>query len=99
MILKRGNISRTLIMIRCLGLTGIVNNPGLRPNLQFNITAPNGNVIKHPANGWRWSKETMDEKFATGELRFSDDYTRVIRRTYLCDMEGFPPSNHWTNLT
>lgn len=44
-----------------------VNNPGLRPNLQFNITAPNGNVIKHPANGWRWSKETMDKKFATGE--------------------------------
>ena len=40
----------------------------------------------------------MDEKFATGELRFSDDYTRVIRRTYLCDMEGLPPSNHWTNF-
>lgn len=75
-----------------------VNNPGLRPNLQFDIIAPNGNVIKHPANGWRWSKETMDEKFATGELRFSDDCTRVIRRTYLCDMEGLPPSNHWTNF-
>lgn len=75
-----------------------VNNPGLRPNLQFNITAPNGNIIKHPANGWRWSKKTMDEKFATGELRFSDDYSRVIRRTYLCDMGGLPPSNLWTNL-
>ncbi|MDD6235188.1 MAG: site-specific DNA-methyltransferase [Lachnospiraceae bacterium] len=75
-----------------------INNPGLRPNLQFNITAPNGNIISPPANGWRWSKETMDEKFATGELRFSDDYTRVIRRTYLCDMEGLPPSNHWTNF-
>lgn len=75
-----------------------VNNPGLRPNLQFNITAPNGNIIKHPANGWRWSKETMDEKFSTGELRFSEDYSRVIRRTYLCDMEGLPPSNHWTNF-
>lgn len=75
-----------------------VNNPGLRPNLQFDIIAPNGNVIKHPANGWRWSKETMDEKFTTGELRFSDDCTRVIRRTYLCDMEGLPPSNHWTNF-
>lgn len=75
-----------------------VNNPGLRPNLQFNITAPNGNIIKHPANGWRWSKETMDEKFKTGELRFSDDNTRVIRRTYLNDMEGLPPSNHWTDF-
>ena len=75
-----------------------VNNPGLRPNLQFDIIAPNGNIIKHPANGWRWSKETMDEKFASGELRFSEDCTRVIRRTYLYDMDGLPPSNHWTKL-
>ncbi|OYQ75512.1 site-specific DNA-methyltransferase [Wohlfahrtiimonas sp. G9077] len=75
-----------------------INNPGLRTNLQFDITAPNGNIIKHPANGWRWSKATMDEKFATGELRFSDDQTRVIRRTYLNDMEGLPPSNLWTCL-
>jgi len=75
-----------------------VNNPGLRPNLQFNIATPNGNVIKHPPNGWRWSRETMDEKFATGELRFSDDQTRVIRRTYLDEMEGLPPSTLWTSL-
>jgi adenine-specific DNA-methyltransferase len=44
-----------------------VNNPGLRPNLQFNITAPNGNVIKHPPNGWRWSLETIQEKMKTGD--------------------------------
>lgn len=75
-----------------------VNNPGLRKNLQFNITTPNGNIIKHPANGWRWSKDTMEEKFKTGELRFSDDETRVIRRTYLEDMEGLPPSTLWANL-
>lgn len=75
-----------------------VNNPGLRPNLQFNLTAPNGNIINHPPNGWRWSKETMKEKFSTGELRYSDDQTRVIRRTYLNEMEGLPPSNLWTNL-
>lgn len=76
-----------------------VNNPGLRKNLQFTITAPNGNIINHPPNGWRWSRKTMEEKFATGELRFSDDQTRVIRRTYLKDMEGLPPSTLWTNLT
>lgn len=75
-----------------------VNNPALRVNLQFDITTPNGNIIKHPQNGWRWSKETMDEKFSTGELRFSDDQTRVIRRTYLNEMEGLPPSNLWINL-
>lgn len=66
--------------------------------MQFDITTPKGNIIKHPANGWRWSKETMDEKFKTGELRFSPDFTRVIRRTYLCDMKGLPPSNLWINF-
>lgn len=75
-----------------------VNNPGLRPNLQFNITAPNGNVIKHPPNGWRWSMETIQEKLSTGELRFSEDGKRLIRRTYLADMEGLPPSTLWTDL-
>ena len=30
-----------------------VNNAGWRPNLQFDITAPNGNIIKHPENGCR----------------------------------------------
>ena len=69
-----------------------VNNPGLRTNLQFDLTTPSGKIIKHPQNGWRWSKETMEVKFKTGELRFSDDETRVIRRTYLNELEGLPPS-------
>lgn len=77
---------------------GDVNNPGLRPNLQFDITTPSGKIIEHPANGWRWSRETMDKMFATGELRFSEDETRVIKRRYLADMAGLPPSNLWTNL-
>jgi adenine-specific DNA-methyltransferase len=70
-----------------------VNNPGLRVNLQYNITTPSGKTIKHPANGWRWSWETVQEKLKTRELRFSEDETRLIRRTYLCDMEGLPPSS------
>jgi len=75
-----------------------VNNPGLRRNLQFDITTPKGNTIDHPENGWRWSKKTMKEKFETGELRFSEDETRVIRRTYLKDMKGLPPSTLWNKL-
>ncbi len=70
-----------------------VNNPGLRVNLQYDITTPSGKTIKHPPNGWRWSWETVQEKLRTGELRYSEDETRLIRRTYLCDMEGLPPSS------
>lgn len=75
-----------------------VNNPGLRVNLQYDITTPSGKVIKHPANGWRWSWETVQEKLKTGELRFSEDETRLIRRTYLYELEGLPPSTLWTDL-
>ena len=75
-----------------------VNNPGWRPNLQFDITTPNGNIIKHPENGWRWSMDTIQDKLKTGELRFSDDQTRLIRRTYLYEMEGLTPSNLWIDL-
>jgi adenine-specific DNA-methyltransferase len=75
-----------------------VNNPGWRPNLQFNITSPTGHIIKHPPNGWRWSKETIDEKLKTGELRFSVDGKRLIRRTYLKELGGLPPSNLWVDL-
>jgi adenine-specific DNA-methyltransferase len=70
-----------------------VNNPALRPNLQFDITTPSGKIIKHPPNGWRWSKETIEEKLKTGELRFSEDESRLIRRTYLNEMKGLPPSS------
>jgi adenine-specific DNA-methyltransferase len=75
-----------------------VNNPGLRPNLQFNITGPYGDIIKHPPNGWRWSLGTIQEKMKTGEIRFSEDGKRLIRRTYLIDQEGLPPSTLWVSL-
>lgn len=75
-----------------------VNNPAIRPNLQFDYPGPKNNKIKHPPNGWRWSKETMDGKFSTGELRFSEDGNRIIRRTYLADQKGLPPSSYWANV-
>lgn len=75
-----------------------VNNPAIRKTLQFDYPGPNGNMIKHPPNGWRWSKETMDQKFETGELRYSKDGKRVVRRTYLAEQKGLPPSSYWYNV-
>ena len=75
-----------------------LNSPKPRENLMYDLTAPNGNVIRHPRNGWRWERETMQEKMATGEIRFNDTMTGIKRRTYLWEMEGLPPSTLWTNL-
>ena len=54
--------------------------------------------IKPPFNGWRWSKETLEEKMATGEIRFNEDYTSIKRRTYLYEQKGLPPSSLWAEL-
>lgn len=75
-----------------------LNSPKPRENLKYNLVAPNGNIIPYPKNGWRWEKETMEEKLITGEIRFNDGMTSIKRRTYLEDMKGLPPSTLWINL-
>jgi adenine-specific DNA-methyltransferase len=75
-----------------------LNSPKPRENLMYDITAPNGNVIRHPANGWRWERDTLAEKMRTGEIRFNEAMTGIRRRTYLAEMKGLPPSTLWTDL-
>ena len=75
-----------------------LNSPKPRPNLTFDLVAPNGHVIHPPANGWRWSKETIESKLATAEIRFTHDGKNIRRRTYLVDMDALPPSSLWTDL-
>ena len=75
-----------------------LNSPNYRENLRYTITAPNGNIIQPPKNGWRWSQETLKQKMDSGEIYFNSDQTNIKRRTYLCDMEGLPPSSLWIDL-
>lgn len=72
-----------------------VNSPNPRPNLRYTITAPNGNIINPPANGWRWNQEELARRMETGEIRFNDAGTGIIRRTYLNEQKGLPPSTLW----
>ena len=72
-----------------------VNSPNPRPNLRYTITAPNGNVINPPANGWRWNREELARRMSTGEIRFNEAGTGIIRRTYLNEQKGLPPSTLW----
>jgi adenine-specific DNA-methyltransferase len=78
--------------------SGNLSSPNPRPNLRFDINSPTGQIIKPPANGWRWSKENIDEKIASGEIIFSKDGTRIIRKTYLEDQSGLSPSTLWDNI-
>lgn len=75
--------------------SGDVRSPNYRATLCYDIIAPNGNVIKAPDNGWRWSEESVKEKIASGEIKFKEDNTGIIRKIYLCDQEGRTPENLW----
>ena len=75
--------------------TGDVRNSLFRPNLRYRIPTPSGGFIDPPNNGWRWSWETMQAKLASGEVFFSEDHTRIIRKIYLADQEGRVPESIW----
>jgi len=77
---------------------GNVSSPNPRPNLRFEVISPTGYPIQPPANGWRWSRERIDEKIATGEIAFSADGTRLIRKTYLFKQGGLAPSTVWADV-
>lgn len=75
--------------------SGDVRSPSPRPTLSYDIETPSGGVIEPPANGWRWSRETLQSKIATGEVVFSEDESRIIRKIYLADQPGRTPENVW----
>ena len=75
--------------------TGDVRNSLFRPNLRYEIPKLSGGVLKPPENGWRWSWDTMQSKIASGEVMFSEDESRIIRKIYLVDQEGRVPESIW----
>ena len=75
--------------------TGDVRNGLYRPNLRYEINTPSGKIIEPPANGWRWSKETLMEKIKNGEIIFSKDESRIIKKIYLSEQEGRVPETWW----
>ena len=64
----------------------------------FDIIAPNGTIIHAPKNGWRWSYEKMQGWIEDGTIIFSDDQTRIIKKTFLKDQAGIVPSNIWWDV-
>lgn len=75
--------------------TGDVRNALYRPNLIYDIKTPSGKIIAPPEKGWRWSSETVEKKINSGEIIFSDDETRIIRKIYLSNVDGRTPETIW----
>lgn len=77
---------------------GNLSSPNPRQNLRYNIVSPTGKSISPPANGWRWSRERMNEMIASGEIIFTKDGERLIKKTYLADQSGLSPSSLWSDI-
>lgn len=75
--------------------SGDVRSPSPRPTLMFEIETPSGRVISPPDNGWRWSKEELDKKIASGEVIFSPDESRIIRKIHLANQKGRIAESIW----
>ncbi|NDU92585.1 MAG: site-specific DNA-methyltransferase [Ferrovum sp.] len=77
---------------------GNLSSPKPRPNLRYKVTSPAGHEIYPPPNGWRWQQSTLLEMIKTGEIVFSPDGRRVVKKTYLKDQRGLAPSTMWDDI-
>lgn len=75
--------------------SGDVRNALYRPNLRYELPTPAGKSIPPPENGWRWSWDTMQAKIASGEIVFSPDETKIVRKIYLATVEGRATESIW----
>jgi DNA modification methylase len=73
-------------------------NPGVRPTLQFDYIDNEGNVWKHPKNGWRITEEKIRELendnrlVKKGTLRFKQYLSEKL-------IKGSMLPNNWTDIT
>lgn len=64
-----------------------LTSPNPRPNLMYDLVHPStGRAVRTPANGWRYSRERMDELVADGRILFGPDETTSPRmKRYLSE--------------
>ena len=69
-----------------------------RPNLVYDIVAPDGRKITHPTNAWKHSKEEYERYDREGMLWWGLDgkaqYPRL--KVYLSEARGLTPINFWS---
>lgn len=80
---KRGNVSDSVTRFSSLSPSGRpirtdgnLRSPNPRPNLQYDLPHPvTGKPVRMHPNGWRYSKETMQDRIARELIYFGADET------------------------
>lgn len=69
-----------------------------RPNLCYAITAPDGRVIEHPTNAWKFSQESYEQDVLEERLWWGRDGNAMYprKKVYLSESRGLTPTNFWS---
>jgi adenine-specific DNA-methyltransferase len=76
-------------------MVNVCSSPTYRPNLIFDYKG-----YKTPPNGWRYSREAMEELDRAGKLFFPHDKSKQIyKKIYLDEYEGQLITNLWVDMS
>ena len=74
-------------------------NPDVRPNLTYPFIAKNGITYDPPPNGWKYTKERMQQLDEEGRLHYPQKPNGRLRlKNYYDEMPGAPVQDIWTDL-
>ena len=74
---------------------GDLRNPGVRPNLQYDLIHPaTGVAVRRHPNGWAYSRDTMDRLIEEGRILFGADHsTTAYYKRFLDEQTSETPSS------
>ncbi len=69
-----------------------------RPNLVYDITAPDGRVVQHETHAWKYSREEHERHRREGRLWWGQDGSAIYprKKLYLSEAEGMVPVDLWS---
>ena len=76
-----------------------LSSPNPRPNLTYEFTALNGITYSSPRNGWKYTRERMENLDRDGRLHYPNKKNGRLRlKNYLDEMSGVPVQDVWTDI-
>ncbi len=77
-----------------------LGNPAYRPNLIYSFTAKNGITYEPPKNGWKYTRERMEQLDREDRLHYpAKDGGRLRLKSYRDELSGVQLQDVWTDLS
>ncbi|MBI5877701.1 MAG: restriction endonuclease [Chloroflexi bacterium] len=74
-------------------------SPNPRPNLTYTFKASNGITYQPPPNGWKYTRERMEQLDKEGRLHYPGKVSGRLRlKNYLEELPGVPVQDVWTDI-